>query len=153
MKLIQSPNNTHFTGKSLFLAGGISGCSNWQSQVIESLSDTNLVLVNPRREDYISSDLLMEREQITWEHKMLSRSHAILFWFPPETLCPITLFELGTVVEVVDKKIFIGCDLNYKRLRDINIQLSLRRPGQNIHYNLPSLIEEVRNWDKSSSIF
>ena len=39
--------------------------------------------------------------------------------FPAETLCPITLYELGTWTQRglhSDTKIFVGCDPNYKRI-------------------------------------
>jgi hypothetical protein len=34
---------------SLFMGGGISGCPDWQAQLVRELKDVDLVLVNPGR--------------------------------------------------------------------------------------------------------
>ena len=52
---------------------------------------------------------------------------AIAFWFPPETLCPITLFELGAW-SMTNKLLFIGVDPRYQRFLDVKIQTKLARP-------------------------
>lgn len=53
-----------------FLAGGITGCKDWQKQVIDYLEnqpDTdNLVIFNPRRENFPINDPSAAEEQIKW---------------------------------------------------------------------------------------
>ena len=84
---------------SLFLAGGISGCPQWQDAVRESLQRRGrvpgLVLLNPRRAHFDVHDTSLADAQIRWEHAHLQRATAVSFWFPADTLCPITLYELG----------------------------------------------------------
>lgn len=146
MIYIEAPKS--FVGQnltSLFLAGGISQCPDWQKTVIEELKDTNLVLLNPRRKHFDISDQNTTLLQINWEHTHLSLTNAILFWFPSETLCPITLLELGSYLKS-DKPLFIGCHPDYQRKLDVEIQSRLVRPHQIVHNNLYSLVQEVKQW-------
>jgi hypothetical protein len=107
-------------GPSVFLAGGISNCADWQSTLAEKFAITcpNLVLLNPRRKNFDVSDHSESERQIKWEFNHLRKSSAILFWFPSETLCPITLFELGqwsALAGLLGKRLFVGCDPQYQR--------------------------------------
>ena len=132
----------------LFVAGGISNTSNWQDEFLNLLSDQYIVAFNPRREDFDANNKEMEIEQITWEWTALRNSDIISFLFSPETLCPITLFELGTVLEKspFKQKIVVGCHPDYKRINDIRIQLSLRNTSIQVVTDLPSLANQVKDW-------
>lgn len=130
--------------KSLFLGGGITNCPDWQQYVTDKLISTNLVVLNPRRKNFPIDDPSAARQQIEWEFKHLELATVAMFWFPCETLCPITLFELGKWI-VGTKKVFIGCHPEYQRLIDVQIQSQLVRPSQVIHTNLDSLVEEILN--------
>jgi len=106
----------------LITGGGISGCPDWQQDIRKLIHDTRncdtLVLVNPRRAVFDVNDKSMTPIQVGWEHRHLDSVDAILFWFPEETLCPITLYELGTwsiKAQASGTKIFIGCHPNYAR--------------------------------------
>lgn len=129
-------------GKSLFLAGGISGCENWQSRIVLYLRDVSIILLNPRRKDFPIDDPKAAQAQIEWEYNHLRRASMILFWFPSETLCPIVLYELGAW-SMTDKKIFVGVHPEYKRRQDVEIQTKLVRPEIQIVYDLGSLSEQV----------
>src|SRR5690606_13245814 len=96
-RLITSPNTSLQTKNTIFLAGGISNCPDWQTPVANKLLEhTNFTIFNPRRNDWNMDDEAEEsKKQIIWEHEYLARSETILFWFPQETLCPITLLEYG----------------------------------------------------------
>lgn len=54
-----------------FLAGGITGCPDWQKDIINSFEDSikdnikNLVLFNPRRENFPIHDPNAANEQIS----------------------------------------------------------------------------------------
>jgi hypothetical protein len=80
---------------AVFLAGGITGCPDWQAEVVRMLADAPLALLNPRREDFPIHDPAAAPAQIEWEYRHLGKADAALFWFPCETLCPIALDELG----------------------------------------------------------
>ena len=81
--------------KSLFIAGGITDCPDWQQDFVKLLSDTDITILNPRRANFPIHDSNAALEQIKWEHDNLRRAVAISFWFPKETICPIALYELG----------------------------------------------------------
>ena len=134
--------------KFIFLAGGISLCANWQEDLKQMLFESrlkNLVIFNPRR----SHDFDFEKEsefQIKWEHDHLKRSDAVSFWFPKESVCPITLLELGTCLKSPNKTVFVGCHPEYKRKKDLYIQASLYRPEIKIVEDLVSLSEQIQKW-------
>ena len=145
MRSIECPAVLEGNEKSLFIAGGISGCDNWQEEFINSLKDTDLTILNPRRNSFKADNLDIEEEQISWEFNHLKKVSAVSFWFPKETLCPITLYELGKQ-SVLSKPLFVGVHPEYKRKRDIEIQTRLIRPEIKIVYSLSDLVQQVRNW-------
>jgi len=133
---------------AVFLAGGITGCPDWQQDAASKLfvKCPDLTVLNPRRADFDVTDPNASKKQIAWEHKALRQAKIILFWFPEETLCPITLFELGVWSEKckhADTIIKVGCHPNYKRITDVNCQLLLSGFEDTIHENLDDLIESV----------
>ena len=146
MKYIEAP--TEYNGKenSLFLAGGITNCPNWQTELKNLLQNENIVLFNPRRTNFPVHDLdKTTLEQIGWEHRHLRKADAISFWFPKETICPITLYELGTW-STTDKPLFIGIHPEYQRKQDVEIQTKLVRPDIEIVYSIDSLARQIAKW-------
>lgn len=119
------------TARALFLAGGITGCPDWQrhaNHLVHRLDPTIHVL-NPRRADFPIGDPDAAEEQIRWEHRALHHAWAILFWFPAENQagCPIALYELGAW-SMTDKPIAVGVEPGYVREQDVRIQTDLARP-------------------------
>jgi len=136
----------------LFLADSITGAHDWQKEMVfkkyfpyPSLIDVFNVF-NPRRVDFDASDPNVEKEQITWEYHCIHHCNHILFWFAPETLAPITLFELGSALNTHQhENIYIGIDPQYKRKNDVIIQTSLRdeRLAKRIVYSKEDLAMQV----------
>ena len=151
MTYIEAPNAYDGPGPSVFLAGGISGTHDWQVELVALLADLPLVLLNPRRRNFPMDDPSAARAQIEWEFRYLRRATAVLFWFPPETLCPIALFELGGRIAEPKQALFVGAHLDYKRRLDIQIQLMLARPEVALLADIPALAEQVRAWAVRSS--
>jgi hypothetical protein len=151
MKIIQSPErltNACYSA-TLFLAGGISNCPDWQKEMSEIFKqfDGDLIVFNPRRVGDLAPDGETAKEQILWEHRYLSFCDNILFWFPKETVCPITLFELGKYAQKFrmydGKHIFVGTHPEYTRRFDLEIQLPLIFPDIKLHNNLYDLFNDV----------
>ena len=119
-----------FSRPSVFVAGGISNCPDWQTD-ITSIMDTNLYdVVNPRRQIGFDSTGAIAREQIEWEHSALSKIDSCIFWFPQETLCPITLLEAGRMIERAKHhtvRLTIGWHPNYARAFDLEVQIDLEK--------------------------
>jgi hypothetical protein len=147
MKHVQCPENYGGKEKSLFLAGGITGCADWQAELINLLKDTDLVLLNPRRKHYPVGKVDLDEEQIKWEFEHFKKASAVSFWFPPETVCPITLYELGKQ-SALGKPIFVGVHPNYTRKKDIEIQTKLIRLEVKIVYSLGKLAEQIKKWSE-----
>jgi hypothetical protein len=143
---VEAPTEYDGPGPSLFLAGGISGTHDWQSEVVERLADLPLVLLNPRRRNFPMDDPSVAEGQIAWEHRHLRRATAVLFWFPPETLCPIALFELGGRTMVPEQPLFVGTHPDYQRRLDVVIQLKLARPEVTVTSDVAALADQVRSW-------
>jgi hypothetical protein len=133
----------------LFLAGGISHCPEWQKEAISLLSDLEIRIFNPRREYWnMNAGPEESRDQILWEHKYLQQADWILFWFPEETDCPITLFELGKYL-VSNKNLFIGMHPNYNRRLDVIEQCAIERPFMQPVFSLKELCHNVEKHAKA----
>jgi Nucleoside 2-deoxyribosyltransferase like len=142
MLYIEAPTEYAGAGPSLFLAGGITGCGNWQRDFADALGGTDLVVLNPRRERFPIDDPTAAEQQIRWEFRHLRRATARLFWFPSATLCPIALFELGAWSRG-GEPLFVGVDPAYARRTDVEVQMRLARPDVNVVYSLRDLTKQV----------
>lgn len=141
-----------FYNSSVFVAGGISNCPDWQSEMVSSLDVQKFDVVNPRRVGGFDTTGASAREQITWEHTALSKVDAVLFWFPKETLCPITLFELGVMMERVKRNptitVIVGWHPEYQRAFDLEVQIGLVGHRAQISHAAPgwdALMEAARS--------
>ena len=119
----------------MFLAGGITGCEDWQPRLVTLLDDAstgefrNLVVFNPRRENFPIGDPTAAEAQIQWEYEHLSVADMVSFWFAGgDSLQPITMLEFGRWTGQ-KKPIVVGCDPTYKRRQDVEIQHKLARSG------------------------
>lgn len=102
------------------------------------------VIYNPRRDDFdMSAYEEVSRQQIIWEFHALRMSTVNLFWFPAETLCPITLFEYGSAIERLHAgAVMCGTHPDYQRRFDLIEQTSLRN-GMPIFDDLDHLVRET----------
>lgn len=150
MKYVEALNERTGAGpeKLLFLGGGITGCPDWQKDMVRLLEGTDLVLINPRRASW-PADLPQDEEaekQIRWEHQHMLRSDAIMFWFSAATLCPIVLFELGSWLNR-PKKLFVGCEPGYARTFDVKVQTKLERPALEVVSSLEDMAKQIVSWE------
>jgi hypothetical protein len=94
------------------------------------LKDYNVTIYNPRRNNFDINNPKVSEEQIKWEHKYLHESNILVFYFAQETLCPITLFELGAALErniytTFKQDIIVYCEPEYSRKFDVELQIKL----------------------------
>ena len=130
----------------IFLAGGITGCPDWQASAVERLRDLyaswpfvhdeDLQILNPRRpvwpEDFPQDG--EARKQIAWEASALDSADVILFWFPGgHQVQPIALFELGRW-SYTQKPVLVGAAPQYTRRFDIVEQMRLS--NKSVYQNL-----------------
>ena len=142
MKVITAPEKYDLKDGEvgIFLAGGITNCDNWQKDIIKRLEDDthesdkkNFVIFNPRRDNFdIKKDDPIE--QITWEFKMLEKSHVFSMYFCDGISDqPICMYELGrNIVRMQNRfptdwqeRIAISVESGYKRKTDVIEQVSL----------------------------
>jgi hypothetical protein len=132
-------------GPSVFLAGTITGSTDWQAEVVRFLRDEDVALLNPRRANFPIGDSKAAPEQIAWEHRHLRKADAILFWFAPETMGPIVLYELGAW-SMTQKPLFVGAHPEYPRRTDVLEQTKLVRPDIVVVDGLYQLVGQVQAW-------
>lgn len=113
----------------VFLAGGITNCPPWQPELIKLLEQynaTNLVLFNPRRDNFDITNNSISAEQIDWEHLMLKKADLVSFWFSQgPSVQPITLYEYGKYSTKNKHNVVVGCHPDYLRSFDLEYQSSL----------------------------
>lgn len=166
IEAVNHPQNVIVGTPSLFLAGGISGCSDWQADLIDRLKvqmsdqqanygfQENVVIYNPRRADFPIHDPDAAKDQIEWEYEYLQKASAILFWFAPETFNPIVLYELGFYLgkhyaaseKFPQKPLFIGVHPEYARKNDVIIQTKLSGHKGKVALTFHDLTEQVISW-------
>jgi Nucleoside 2-deoxyribosyltransferase like len=118
---------------------------NWQSAVALALSDEDVVILNPRREDWDASwrqsmDEPRFVEQVEWELAAQERAAVIAMYFAPSTQAPISLLELGLAAR--SGKLLVCCPEGYWRKG--NVDVVCRRYGVPLLKDLPALIGEVK---------
>ena len=147
MKYVECPDEwdsiTYPDEWGIFLAGGITNCPDWQQEMRYLLEETDLTVVNPRRENFPMGDDAAATFQIEWEFRHMRRVDAILFWLPADTLCPITLYELGAWSMEAVKPIFVGTSPSYTRRLDVVEQTALVRPDIEVVDSLSALADQV----------
>ncbi len=152
MRYVEAPER-YYTGEvSLFLAGGITNCPDWQQEMRELLKDLDIVIFNPRRKDFPIGDPDAAFDQIKWEFEFLNRADIILFWFSRGSLNPIVLFEYGkwlmnTRNKLNYKPLFIGIDPEYERRQDVELQTRFENLfyASRIQYSLENLANHIKD--------
>jgi hypothetical protein len=133
---------------SLFLAGSIEmgAAEHWQSEVEHDLADLDVVLLNPRRDDWDASWVQsianpQFREQVEWELEGLERASLVAMYFAPSTKSPVTLLELGMCAR--SGKLVVCCPEGFWRRG--NIEVVCARYGVPLVDELSELIELLRS--------
>lgn len=100
--VVTAPEKIEFPVGSIriFLAGGIQKCREWQKELIDMFKhlniDTDIYLINPRRDNFPIDDPNAAEEQITWEFDMLKECDFFTMFFDnSDSDQPICFYELG----------------------------------------------------------
>lgn len=127
MKLLKPPcNDLPINIPSIFLAGSIEmgKAEMWQDHFANAMSDLDIVIYNPRRDDWDSSwvqDISNPcfRDQVEWELIRLESSNVIAMYFDPSTKSPISLLELG--LHARTNKLLVCCPSGFWRKGNVDI--------------------------------
>jgi hypothetical protein len=132
---------------SVFLAGSIEmgEAEDWQVVVERGLADLDLLILNPRRNEWDDSWVQsihnpVFREQVEWELEAQEKASLIAMYFAPSTKAPITLLELGLCSR--SGKALVCCPDGYWRRG--NVEVVCARHGVPLVPTLPELIQAVR---------
>jgi hypothetical protein len=132
---------------SVFLAGSIEmgAAEDWQTQFEKSLSDLDVWILNPRRDDWDASweqsiDNPTFREQVEWELAGLERASVVAMYFAPNTRAPITLLELGLHARA--GRLVVCCPEGFWRRG--NVEVVCRGYGVPMLESVSDLVTEVR---------
>lgn len=140
---------------TVFLAGGITNCRDWQSEVINELSDDScyehIVFFNPRRKEFDINAKNETAKQIKWEFDMLEQCDIFSMYFcESESDQPICMYELGRNIPrmqirfPVDWKyrLIISSEDKYKRKMDVVVQTGLATKYHMEYTNFGQVTEE-----------
>ena len=114
------------TETSVFLAGSIEMGSaiDWQIEITNQLSDREVVVLNPRRDQWdagweqrMSNPMFLE--QVQWELAGQEAATIIAMHFAPETKAPVTLLELGLFAS--SGKVIVSCPDGYWRKGNVEV--------------------------------
>lgn len=149
--VITAPESLDGRSRSVFLAGGIQGCEDWQAKVISLIYGTNAVLFNPRRPGFDTFSDLQIQQQIAWEYCAIRACDIFSMWFcASESVQPICMFELGAALEM-DKPIVLGVEPGYLREKDVMFQVTMK--DGNVWHRRAKTIEEHAHNIQTASYF
>lgn len=137
------------TAIRIFLGGSIDmgAAENWQERLAKDLSDysdDDLVLLNPRRDDWDSSWVqdptpgTQFHEQVSWELDAQENADACIYYFAADSKSPITLLELGLFHEGS----VVCCPKEFYRYG--NVKMICERYGVHMVESYNELLEILR---------
>lgn len=137
-------------GPMVFLAGGISGCPDWQALAAALLLEAGIGVFNPRRRHFpwALDDPAVSRSQILWElhHLHHARDNGlVLFWFPNsgrDVPQPIALHELGMAIEG-GWRMVVGFEGGYVRRNDVLVRMEVLRPDVTVRFTLDETVADA----------
>jgi hypothetical protein len=139
---VKAPASYDRYRRSIFLAGSIEmgKADNWQARVIKSLQGQEILVLNPRRDDWDSSwnQSIADpqfREQVEWELRAMEDATHILMYFDPSTKSPISLLELG--LHAKSGKLIVCCPDGFWRKG--NVEIVCKRYGVTMVDNFDNL--------------
>lgn len=158
MKVVYAPNYHCIDNleRRLYLSGGVAGCPDWQSEMIKSLEKTSLIIFNPRRQFLLTNMPEVVQAQREWELGYIRLASAVAFWFPKESLCPSTNFELGLLstkyryAQAIE--IFVGIHPDHTRHDDILTQVEILHPDVKVVPSIKALAQQIKNALKKGEI-
>lgn len=127
---VKAPHSyTQHKGKhTVFLSGSIEmgKAEEWQRRMVGALDDLDILLLNPRRDEWDSSweqsiSRPEFRVQVEWELGALEYADTVAVYFSPDTHAPITLMELGFHTAANPGKLIVCCPEGFWRKGNVDI--------------------------------
>ena len=125
------PKISKLSDTRIFLAGSIEmgKAVDWQKELTTFLKDEDVIIFNPRRDDWDSSwEQSIEnkefKEQVIWEMDHLLKSDIVVFYIQADTKSPITLYELGLLslpAKAGKIKVIVCCEDGFWRGGNVEV--------------------------------
>lgn len=132
---------------TVFLAGSIEmgAAKQWQNEVTEALSEKDIMILNPRRDDWNASwvqriDNPEFDTQVNWELDAQDAADVIAMYFEPSTASPISLLELGLYAS--SGKLIVCCPEGFWRKG--NVDIVCQRYGIPIYTNTTDFVNAIK---------
>jgi hypothetical protein len=132
---------------SIFLAGAIDQGTavDWQKKVADALRNYDILILNPRRDDWDSSweqsiDNPEFKRQVTWELDAQEAADMVIFVFTKESKAPITFLEFGLYGP--DKDSMVCAEEGF--YRQGNLDIVAERFNIPIYHDLDALIVDLQ---------
>ena len=155
---IKAPNDyPDIESFSIFLGGSIEmgAAENWQNRLAADLIGEDVLILNPRRDDWNSSWAqdptpgTQFYEQVTWELHAQDVADLLIYYFDPSTTSPITLLELGAFGRAEPEAVIVCCPTSYFRYG--NVRIFCERYGIELVHSYTELLDyiklEIKNAD------
>lgn len=146
---IKAPNAYSPVDKrfKVFLAGSIDmgQAEDWQRFVSNFLAPLDIIVLNPRRDDWDSSweqsiNNAQFREQVEWELFGMENADLIAMHFAENSLAPVTLLELG-LAAIQPEKSVVYCHDQFWRKGNVDIVCT--RYGIKQVHSILGLVQEI----------
>jgi hypothetical protein len=143
---IKAPGKYSKGKYTIFLAGAIDQgqAEDWQKKIARSLDDLDLLVLNPRRDDWDSSLEQVAsnpefKQQVMWEVTAMEAADLVVYVFTKDSKAPITFFEFGAFGTTKDA-IVCAEDGFY---RQGNLDIYCEHFDVPIYHNLDEMIADL----------
>lgn len=145
---IKAPGKYDAAGKySIFLAGAIDQgkAEDWQKLVSEALSEFDIIILNPRRDDWDDSweqskDDPQFAQQVNWELSAQENADMVIFVFTKDSKAPITFLEMGLFARTKDS--MVCAEEGF--YRQGNLDIVCERYGIPVYHSLEGLLMDLK---------
>jgi hypothetical protein len=145
--IVKAPGKYTKNKFTVFLAGAIDmgQAEDWQTKVTKSLEDLDVLILNPRRDDWDSSWKQEKTdpqfsEQVNWEQDGIEAADLILVVFTKDSKAPITFLELG--MNMKSNKVLVFCPDGFYRKG--NVDICCDRNEVPVYEDLDELVKDAR---------
>lgn len=133
----------------IFLGGAIDmgKAEEWQKRLIKDLEEYDVVLLNPRRDDFQmdavqSKDNPYFREQVEWELRMQAQADLCVYYIPAGSQSRITLLEIGLFC--LNQDHVICCPEGFDRKG--NVDITAEYFDLNLQETYEMMLMFIRKW-------
>jgi hypothetical protein len=126
---VKAPQHYDLDLFTIFLGGSIemNKAEHWQQRLANDLANEEVLLLNPRRDDWDSSWVqdptpgTQFHTQVQWELEAQDFADLLVYYFDPATISPITLLELGAYGGSEPEAVVVCCPKEYFRYGNVAI--------------------------------